>query len=109
MGDLQTIDVPPQSWAVMKEQAKMLVGSGFLPAAIKTPEQAMAIMLKGRELSIPPMQAFAQIAVIQGKPAAGSELQLALIYRNCPGAKVEYIERTDTKCVIEASRPGQRA
>ncbi len=95
-------------WLALKEQASMLVKSGFLPVAIKTPEQAIAIMMKGRELGVPAMQAFAQISVIQGKPSAGAELQLALIHKNCPGAKVEFLERTNERCTIEASRPGHR-
>lgn len=93
-------------WAILKEQAAMVVKTGFLPAAIKTAEQAIAIALKGRELGIPPMQAFAHIHIIQGKPTISAELMLSLIYKNCPGAVVDYIENSNEICVIEAKRPG---
>jgi hypothetical protein len=66
----------------MKEQATMLVRSGILPEAIKTPETAVAIMLKARELGIGPMEAFEGIHVIKGRPTVSPQLQLTLIYRS---------------------------
>ena len=68
-------------WAIMREQASMLVTTGFLPQAIKTPEQAVAIILTGRELGIGTMAALNNIAVIQGKPTVSPQLMLALISR----------------------------
>lgn len=68
-------------WGVMREQASMLVTTGFLPQAIKTPEQAVAIILTGRELGIGTMAALNNIAVIQGKPTVSPQLMLALINR----------------------------
>lgn len=95
-------------WNMLKEQAAMVVKTGFLPKAIDTPEKAIAIALKGRELGIPMMQAFAHIHVIQGKPCISSELMLALIFKNCHGAVVNYISNELDKCVIQAKRPGGR-
>lgn len=74
--------VMPAEWALMRDQAGVLVGTGFLPATIKTPEQALAVMLKGREIGVPAMYALSNIAVIQGKPACTAELMLALTYRD---------------------------
>lgn len=71
-----------QDWAVMREQAGMLTKTGFLPQSIKTPEQAVAIMLQGRELGIPAMAALTTINVIQGKPTVSPQLMLALINRS---------------------------
>lgn len=68
-------------WAIMREQAAMLVTTGFLPQAIKTPEQAVAIILTGRELGIGTMAALNNISVIQGKPTVSPQLMLALINR----------------------------
>ncbi len=100
-----SLDLSLQSWNIMKEQASMLVKSGFLPVAIKTPEAAMAIMLKGRELGIPAMQAFAHISVINGKPAIGAELMLSLIRRTYPSAPIKIKKREDDGAVILAGRP----
>ena len=91
-------------WAVLKEQAYLALKSGFLPQSIKTPEQAVIIALKGRELGIPTMQALSQINVIQGKPSLSAELILALIYRGCPTAEINTISRNEHECSIEARR-----
>jgi len=101
-----SFDIAPSTWAILKEQAGMLVRSGFLPVSVKTPEQAVTIMLKGRELGIPAMQAFSHIHVINGKPTISAELMLALIYRECPGAKIEYVRYEADGCTIKATRPG---
>lgn len=69
-------------FGVMKEQSLMLLKSGFLPPSIKTPEQAIAIILTGRELGIGTMQALNNITVIQGKPTVSPQLMLALIQRS---------------------------
>lgn len=96
-------------WAMLKEQAAMVVKTGFLPRAVDTPERAIAIALKGRELGIPPMQAFAHIHIVDGKPTISAELMLSLIYKNSAGAIVNYIEDTDKRCVVEAKRQGGKA
>lgn len=97
------------SWVAMKEQATMLVRSGFLPESIKTPEQAIAIALKGHELGMPMMQAFSQIHVIKGKPTISAEGMNALIRKNCAGAKLEILASNSDRCTIRASRPNEQA
>ncbi len=89
----------------MLEFAAHLVRSGFLPAAIKTPEQAVAIILTGNELGIPPMQALRQIHVIQGKPTMSAELMLGFAYSRIPGFICDIVESTPERCVVEMSRP----
>lgn len=93
-------------WNMLRDQARILMKSGFLPAAVNTEEKAIAIALKGRELGIPFMQALAHINIIQGKPTVSSELMLALIFKNCPGAVINYPKSDDKICTIEAKRPG---
>jgi len=76
-------DAPSESeFGIMLQQAQMLVKTNFLPQAIKSPEQALAIMLTGRELGIPAMAALNTINVIQGKPTISPQLMLALIERS---------------------------
>jgi hypothetical protein len=89
---------------MMIDQSKVLVTTGFLPKGIATAEQATAIMLKGREIGIPPMQSFGQISIIQGKPTVSPELMLALIYKNCPSGEVIFKELSNHICKIEARR-----
>ena len=94
----------PTPWQTLKEQAYLALKSGFLPSSIKTPEQAVIIALKGRELGIPVMQAMSQINVINGKPSLSAELIMGLIYKGCPTAEITILSRTSTECKIEARR-----
>jgi hypothetical protein len=83
---------------------KTLLPTGFLPSTIKTAEQAVAIMLKGQELRIPPMYALSNIVVIQGKPAANAELMLALIYRDHGDDAIIFTETAATGATISYKR-----
>lgn len=67
------------SWHVIRSQAEVLLKTGFLSEAIKTAEQAAAIILTGRELGVGPMAALNTINVIKGKPTVSPQLMLALI------------------------------
>lgn len=93
-------------WGTITQMAEVLVPSGMLPAHIKTPAAAAAIILKGRELGIPPMQALSGIAVIQGKPVAGSELMLAILYRDHGDNCLWFTETTETACRVSYARRG---
>jgi hypothetical protein len=95
-----------QGWALLKQQSEELIKSGFLPSGIKTAAQAVAIMLKGRELGIPPMQALSHIHVINGKPTMSAELMLAQILRLHPRTKISYPVRSSERCEIKVIREG---
>lgn len=85
MNNSTALQLKPETmadWQVIREQAAILVTTGFLPQSIKTPEQAMAIILTGRELGIGTMAALNTINVIQGKPTVSPQLMLALINRS---------------------------
>lgn len=98
-----------KQWEILKEQASVLLKSGFLPPAIKTLEQAIAIGVKSWELDLPLMQGYSGISIVQNKPTIGAELMLSLIYKNCPGSVVEFTKLTDTGCELVARRPGGKA
>lgn len=91
----------------MRNLAGILIKSGMIPQTIKTPEQAIVILLKSRELRLPPMQAFSSIAVVNGRPVLTAEVMLALIYRDFPKGVIEFVESSLERCVIKASRNGQ--
>jgi hypothetical protein len=73
-----------------------LVASGILPAAIKSSQTAVAVMLMGRELGVPPMAAFSSIDIIDGKPAIKPALMLALAHRT--GQLVDRKVTDDGQC-----------
>jgi len=92
-------------WQTMVEMAGVLVKSNMLPGGIRTQEQAVAVILKGHELGLQPMQSFALIHVISGKPTASSEFMLGLLARG--GVTWNWIEKGDNgKAIIEFRREG---
>jgi hypothetical protein len=94
-------------WEAMRRKAEVLVKSKFLPKAIETPEQALAIILTGRELGIGDMAALRTIDVIQGTPTIKPQLMLALINKT---RQLEDISITDNgqACTVMMKRRGMR-
>lgn len=101
-------DINGNVWATMVEQAKMLVPTGFLPKGIDTPAKAVAVMLKGRELGIPPMYALSNIHIIQGKPTVSAELLLAIIYRDQGDDALMFTETSETRATVRYKRRSWR-
>lgn len=92
-------------WEAMQEMARVLVESGFLPEALNTPQKALTVLLAGRELGVPPMQAIRGIHVVKGRPSLSAELMLALAYQNIPGFKFKVEASNEQVCRIVAQRP----
>ena len=78
------------------------VSSGLLPRNISRPDQALTIMIKGRELGLQPMEAFSGINVIQGRPELSASLMTALLIRG--GVAIETIESSDEICHLRFTR-----
>jgi hypothetical protein len=92
-------------WQTMIEMAEVLKLSGMLPKAIATKEQAVAVILKGHELGLQPMQSFSSIHVISGKPTASSEFMLGLLAKG--GVTWDWIEKGENdQAIIEFRREG---
>ena len=100
--------VSMELFTLLRDQAASLIKTGFLPGHIKTPEQAVAVALIGRELGVPMMQALRKIFVIQGTPALAAELMLALAERT---NKIEdlRIEDDGTTCTVTVKRKGRKS
>lgn len=105
-GEIATVTADMERWNIMRDQANVLVKSGFLPTAINTPEKALAIMQKGKELGIPPMEALSSINVIQGKPSVSPQLMLALARRT--GELIDLkMDANDKGATVTVTRKGQ--
>jgi len=94
----------PTEWAIIKEQASLLVKSGMLPATINTPEKAIAIALKGREIGFPIMASFAYIKIIQGTPAVDAMAQLAKVRQHYPRARIWFTKLTSEVVTVRTQR-----
>lgn len=92
-------------WQTMRDQAAVMVASGFLPSGVKTPEQALAIMMTGRELNLPPMAALRGITVIQGAPTMKPELMLGLCIGRVPGFRYAFGACDSQSASVTVSRP----
>jgi len=98
--------VPPTHVAdlpALMQLASQLVPTGFLPDHIKTPGQAVAIILSGRELGIGPMLALRSIYMIKGKIELSADLQLSLFKRD--GGTAEFTELTESKATLKLKHP----
>ena len=92
-----------ESFASLMALAKELCTTGFLPQAVKTPAQAVAIILTGRELGLGPMQALRSICIIQGKPELAADLQLSIFHRD--GGRSKWLVLIDSKAVLWLRHP----
>ncbi len=64
-------------YAALMNLAAVLVPTGFLPEHIKTPGQACAIILTGREYGMGPMRALRSLQMVKGKVVENADSQLA--------------------------------
>jgi len=95
-------------WETIRDQASVLIKSGFLPQSVKTPDQAMAIILTGRELGIGTMAALQTINVIANKPTVSPQLMLALINRTKELEDLEIVDNGKA-CSVTMKRRGRKA
>lgn len=87
--------------AVIEKTACYIVKSGLF--GVKTPEQAIALMLVAQAEGHSMFEAIRDYHIIQGRPSLKSEVMLARFQQ--AGGKVRWIESSDTKAVAEFSHP----
>ena len=103
----KTKTIEPTNFDEMLKRADVLVKTGFLPDAIKTKEQAVAVVLTGKELGLGMMTALREINIVKGKPCMSTQLMLALC-RNTKQLEYAYpVEETEQKAVFAIKRAGQ--
>ena len=90
-------------------QAEVFIESGLLPAYIKKPATVVAIVQRGSELGIPPMEALSTLYAVHGKICCDGKTMLALAWRSGKLATFTVLESTDAICRIRAQRVGCEA
>lgn len=75
------------------ETAEVLGSCNHLPKHIKTPGDAVAIMMAGDELGLPPMKAIRGLILVEGKVELSADVMLALVKQH--GYKVRWPETTE--------------
>lgn len=85
----------PQVWQMITSIAPAMHQSRIF--GVSSPEQAMAIMLKGHELGLPLTASFEFIHLIQGKPTLSPRGALALIHDHPDNAGISVQRFSDAK------------
>lgn len=78
--------------------ARNALNSGLLPESIKTPQQAVLIIAKGREIGIKPLASFKHMYVIKNQVGMDSALVTYLFTRR--GHSLMPVEQSETQCRI---------
>ena len=87
----------------MREMAVIAIKSGLLPKSVRTPEQAMLIALRGRELGVPSVASWGAIHVIEGVTSLSANLMYALALRDRV-IRIDPVEETDTSITLRGTR-----
>jgi hypothetical protein len=85
----------------MERMAAAVAKSGLF--GIKTPDQAIALMLVAQSEGRHPASVAAEFDIIQGRPALKSQAALAR-FQNA-GGKIQWLVRNDYECTAEFSHP----
>lgn len=80
-----------------------------IPAALDRPDKAVAVMLAGRELGVPPMASFRHIFVVNGRTEPDAQVMTGLVQHYDPTARFEWEERSHERCVVTLHRAGRAA
>ena len=85
----------------MEKMALAIAKSGLF--SMKTPEQAMGLMLASQAEGKHPLTILSEYDIIQGRPALKSTAALSRFQQ--AGGKSQWIKRSDDECTIEGSHP----
>jgi hypothetical protein len=92
--------------AQLRRKARIAIKSGYLPSNIYTEDQVLTIVRAGEELGLPFMSSLRAIHLIEGKIALEATAMRALVFRKIPGARIDFIECSAERCIVEMQRPG---
>jgi len=93
---------------MLREKAKVFLRSGYAPVSMYREEQVITIVRAGQELGLPFHASLRCISIIEGKIALEAALMRALVFRKIKGARIDFIECSAERCVVEMQRPGGR-
>jgi len=96
---MQNQIVVNQSVSDIQAMAQAITKSGLF--GIKTPDQAVALMLVAQSEGRHPASVASEFDIIQGRPALKSQAALARF--QAAGGKIQWVERTDTKASAKFS------
>lgn len=98
--------ITPQNFGEVERLASMVAKVGI--CGVKSPEEAAIRLLTGMELGLSPMQALRGINVINGRPALGAELMVALCQRSPQCEYFDPVETSATSATWVTRRVGRK-
>ncbi len=87
--------------------AEVVSGSGAVPDGIKTPAQAIAVMLAGWELGLRPMSALRHLFIVNGRTELETRAMVGVIKARRPDIQFAWPEYTAEAVTCLITRPGQ--
>lgn len=99
-----SLSLEPRNLAEAQTLARIAVESRMF--AVKSPQEALVILLTGRELGLSAMQAFRSIHVVQGRPVLAADLMVALVRRSPDCEYWQLVDNTAERCTIRTLRKG---
>lgn len=100
--------IVPQSMEEAFRLATAVIASKLAPPDIRTPEQALVIIMAGLEIGMPPLQSLQRIALINGRTAVYGDAALALVRASGLLEGIEEWETPDGVAHCKAKRKGDR-
>ena len=85
--------------------ARTAVASGLV--AVRRAEEAVVLLLTGRELGLSPMQSLRGIYVVSGRPVLSADLMVAVVRRSGLCRSWRVVKSTPAECTIETHREGE--
>ena len=96
----------PTQWSHIIDFCDKLIKTGMLPDKIDKPEKAALVLLKGREVGLPPVMALTEVFVVKGKASMSTMAYGYLLTK--AGIKVDFPVHTPVKATCRLTRPDGR-
>lgn len=98
----------PDNWEQAIKVTALLYKSGLLPSSVKSPEAALAIVMRGRELGMTAMQSLTSIHVIEGKTGMSADLMVARVLESGKAEFFDLVESSSEKATYVTCRKGRQ-
>lgn len=92
----------PQNYDGLVDLAKMVVRSSI--CAVRSPEDALMILLTGAELGLSAMQSLRGIHVVKGRPVLAADTMGAVVRKSGICEMLHLVESTDQRCTYKTKR-----
>ena len=95
----------PTSFRDVLQMSEVIVGArGLIPRDVATPAHAVALIMRGSEIGLGPMESLTKLHLIEGRVTLPAETMLALAIRG--GVRHQFIDHTPERVTVELTRPG---